>query len=143
MILIIEIKNLDSKVACECMETGNKGDVWLNSGAWLAIYMPLFILFFVILPQQRKMQRSITLKIKKKKGLIIMANEVIKKYIGKNCKISTGPYGTNIVGKIIEINENWIEVETKKGIQLINAEFVQSVKIYPSNQIENRMSQEP
>jgi len=32
-------------------------------------------------------------------------------------------------GKIINVNENWIEVETKKGIELINAEFVQSIKI--------------
>ncbi len=59
----------------------------------------------------------------------MMTNEIIKKYIGKNCKISTGPYGTNVTGKIIEINENWIEVETKKGSELINAEFIQSIKV--------------
>ncbi len=27
------------------------------------------------------------------------------------------------------VNENWIEVETKKGKELINAEFIQSIKI--------------
>jgi len=59
-----------------------------------------------------------------------MNNELISKYIGKNCKISTGTYyGTAAVGKIISINENWMEVETKKGIELINAEFIQSIKI--------------
>lgn len=61
-----------------------------------------------------------------------MTNEVIKKYIGKNCKISTGSFGTNVIGKIIDVSENWIEVETKKGKELINAEFIQSIKIYPS-----------
>lgn len=91
--------------------------------------MPMVILFFIILPQQSRLQRSIVSRIKKRKGLIIMASEVIKKYIGRNCKISTGTYGTNITGKIIDVNENWIEVETKKGIELINAEFVQSIKI--------------
>lgn len=96
---------------------------------WIAIYMPLFILFFIILPQQREMQKSIILRIKKRKGLIIMTNEVIKKYIGKTCKISTGSYGTNAIGKIIDVNENWIEIETKKGNELINAEFIQSIKI--------------
>ena len=55
-------------------------------------YMPLFIVFFVILPQQREMQKLIILKSKKRKGLIIMMNEVIKKYIGKNCKISIGSF---------------------------------------------------
>ncbi|MCM1989401.1 hypothetical protein KDK92_06585 [Oceanirhabdus seepicola] len=58
-----------------------------------------------------------------------MSNEIIKKYIGKNCIISTGTFGINVVGKIISVEENWIEVETKKGNELINAEFVQSIKI--------------
>lgn len=102
----------------------------MNSGVWIAIYMPLFVLIFVIIPQQINMQRIVSLKIKKKKGLLIMANEAIKKCIGKKCKISTGPYGTNLVGEIIAINENWIEIETKKGSQFINAEFVQSIYIY-------------
>jgi hypothetical protein len=75
------------------------------------------------------MQKAVLFKIKKRKGFIIMTNEVIKKYIGKNCKMSTGSFGTYVVGKIIDVNENWIEVETKKGNELINAEFVQSIKI--------------
>ena len=83
----------------------------------------------MILPQQRQIQKSIILKNNKRKGLITMTNEVIKKYIGKNCRISTGSFGTNVIGKIIDVNENWIEVQTKKGNELINAEFVQSIKI--------------
>ncbi|MEQ8197250.1 MAG: hypothetical protein ABRQ27_04495 [Clostridiaceae bacterium] len=45
------------------------------------------------------------------------------------CKISTGAFGTTIEGKILDTNENWIEIETRKGNQLINAEFVLSIKI--------------
>lgn len=101
----------------------------MNSTSWIAIYLPIFILFFVILPQQRTMEKSIINKKKKGKGLIIMTNEIIKKYIGKNCRISTGSFGTNVVGKIIDVNENWIEIETKKGIEVINAEFIQSIKV--------------
>ena len=58
-----------------------------------------------------------------------MLNELIKKYIGKNCLITTGSFGTNVKGKIVDVNENWLELETKKGKELINAEFVQSIKI--------------
>ncbi len=65
----------------------------------------------------------------KRKGLINMTNEVINKYIGKNCKISTGSFGTTVKGKIIEVKENWIEVQTKNGNELINADYIQSVKI--------------
>ena len=102
----------------------------MNSSTWIAIYMPLFMLLVVILPQQREMQRLVMIKKKKRKGLINMTNEVIKKYVGKKCNIFTGSYGTNIKGKIIAVNENWIEVETKKGSELVNAEFIQSIKIY-------------
>ncbi len=101
----------------------------MNSSSWIAIYMPIFIIFFIIIPQQYEVQRHIAMKNSKKKRGNVMTNEVVNKYIGKNCKISTGSYGTTVVGKIINVNENWIEVETKKGIELVNAEFIQSIKI--------------
>jgi len=101
----------------------------LSSSTFIAIYMPLFILFFIIIPRQREIQKAITLKIKKRKDVIIMTNEVIKKYIGENCKISSGSLGINVVGVITDVNENWIEVETKKGKELINADYIQSIKI--------------
>jgi len=63
-----------------------------------------------------------------------MANEVIKKCIGKNCRLlSTGSAGITVVtGKIIDVNEIWIEIETKKGNVFVNAEFVQSIEMNPS-----------
>lgn len=101
----------------------------MNSSAWITIYMPIFIIIFVLLPEQRLIQRAVIQKKKNIKGRIIMTNDVIKKYVGRDCRISTGSFGTNVVGKIIDVNENWIEVETKKGIEIINAEFVQSIKV--------------
>lgn len=101
----------------------------LNLATWIAIYLPILMLFFVILPQQRNIQKFVIKKIKNRKGFKIMTNEILKKYIGKECRISTGSLGTNVAGKIIDINENWIEVETKKGMEVINAEFIQSIKI--------------
>jgi hypothetical protein len=94
--------------------------------------MPIFLLFFVFLPQQRVVQRSALFKRKRKRGLVNMTNEVIAKFIGKNCRISTGTFGTNVIGKIINVSENWLEIETKKGNELINAEYIQSIKIDPS-----------
>lgn len=91
--------------------------------------MPILIIFFIVIPQQREVQRYIVSKNSKKRRETVMTNEVVNKYIGKNCKISTGSYGTTVVGKIVNVNENWIEIETKKGIELINAEFIQSIKI--------------
>ena len=77
----------------------------MNTGSWVAIYMPLFIIFFIILPQQRAVQKAVLFKIRKRKGVVEMINELIKKYIGKNCLISTGSFGTNVKGKIIDVSQ--------------------------------------
>lgn len=94
----------------------------------IAIYLPLFILLFVIL-NERRIQKLAYIKIKKRRGVIKMTYELIKKYIGENCIIGTLSLGSQVKGKITEINENWLEVETKKGNQLVNIEFIQSIKI--------------
>lgn len=105
----------------------------MDSKVLITVYMPLFILLFVILPQQNELQKLMIIKMiikrRKRKGWIIMTNDIIKKFVGKTCKISTGPFGTYIVGKIIDIKENWIEIETKSGKELINSEFVLTIKI--------------
>lgn len=101
----------------------------MNSGTWIAIYMPLFIILFISIPQQQALKKAVIVKMKKRKGVLMMTNEVLKKYVGKRSVISTGTFGVNVIGKIIDVNENWIEVETKKGHELINAEFIQSIKI--------------
>lgn len=106
------------------------GDDHVTLPIWIAIYLPLFILLFVILPQQQLIRRTMILKlIRKKKGEKTMSNETIKKYVGALCSISSGAYASVVTGKIITVTDNWIEVETKKGIELVNAEFVQNIKI--------------
>lgn len=47
-----------------------------------------------------------------------MTNEVIKKYVGKHCKSSTGAFGTTIAGRIIDTNEKWLE-NIRKQCQVV------------------------
>lgn len=103
----------------------------MNTGSFIAIYMPLFIIFIIILPRQRAAEKAVLFRIRKRKGkgAIKMINELIKKYIGKSCQISTGNFNNSVKGKITDVNENWLELETKKGKELVNAEFIQSIKI--------------
>ncbi|WP_236660300.1 DUF6897 domain-containing protein [Isachenkonia alkalipeptolytica] len=101
----------------------------MNPGAWIAIYMPVFILLFVIIPQQNQMQALAAKHNIKRRRRTRMSHEMIKKYIGKVCKVTTGSYGSTTSGKIVDVKENWIELETKKGIELMNAEFVQNIKV--------------
>ena len=91
--------------------------------------MPLFILFFIILPSNRMMKKSIMIAKKRKLGRVAMTNEVIKKYVGEKCAISTGSLGTSVVGVITNVSENWLEVQTKSGSELVNADFVVNIRI--------------
>ena len=56
------------------------------------------------------------------------ANALVQKYKGKYCYISTGTLGEKIIGKIVDVNENWIEVETKKGNAILNLDYIQNIK---------------
>ncbi|HWQ59370.1 MAG TPA: hypothetical protein VN540_10155 [Clostridia bacterium] len=96
---------------------------------WIAIYLPLFVLFLVILPEQSRMAAAAR-RIHAKRRSIKVTNEVIVKYIGRNCLISAGSYGVSTSGRIVSVNGNWVEVETKKGAtELINADYIQSIRI--------------
>ncbi len=58
-----------------------------------------------------------------------MSNAPIKKHIGRHCQITTMLNEKKVVGKIVNVVENWIEVETKKNTEFVNAEFIASFKI--------------
>lgn len=106
----------------------------MNIEIWIAIYLPVFILLFVILPHQR---RIILNKIRKKRGNKFIVNELIKKYIGKNCIVSTGSFGGTVRGHISAVEDNWIEINTKKGFQLINAEFITNISEVPAKKLKS------
>lgn len=57
-----------------------------------------------------------------------MTNELLTKCLGYECDIYSNGL-TGVTGKITEVNENWVEVQTKKGIEVINLDFIQKIKI--------------
>lgn len=98
--------------------------------SYIAIWLPIFIVIVLILPQQAAERTAVARLIsRKKEGRIAMTNELVKKYIGKHCRITTGSMGINVTGRITEVNENWIEIETKKGKEIVNLDFIQNISI--------------
>lgn len=95
--------------------------------AYISIWMMLIIIFMII-PQQIEKRRIKNRIVKRKRGHKRMTNELVKKYIGCECEIASSGM-TGIVGKITETNENWIEVQTKKGYEVVNLDFIQKIKI--------------
>lgn len=98
--------------------------------SYIAIWLPIFIAIVIILPQQAA-ERTVVARLisRRKKGRIAMTNELVKKYLGKYCRITTGSMGINVTGRITEVNENWIEIETKKSKEIVNLDFIQNISI--------------
>lgn len=102
----------------------------MNPGTWIAIFLPTFILLFVIIPAEQQRHRILISK-KRRKGKLIMTNELLKKYLGIRCNISTGSFGGTITGVITTLEDNWMEVSTKTGNHLINVEYVTHIAQAP------------
>jgi hypothetical protein len=78
--------------------------------------------------QQARYQQLMIAKLKRHRESNRMTNELLQKFIGMSCKISTGSYGTTVKGRIVEVQDNWVEVETTHGRELLNADFIQTIK---------------
>ena len=100
----------------------------LNPSIWIAIYLPMFVVLFILIPSK---QRIINAKIKqRKKRGVKMSNYLIKSYIGRVCNISSGSFGPTFKHvEIVEVVDNWIKVEGKGKIDLINIDYIQNIKI--------------
>ena len=58
-----------------------------------------------------------------------MPIEMLKEFIGKNCTITLFNEISGIQGTILSIEENWIKVEEKKKIRIINGDMIRDISI--------------
>lgn len=98
----------------------------MDSFSWIAIYIPLLLILFTAYRQKKHMRLTNT---RKRKRGHTMTNELLRSYLSKHCKISTGSMDNSITGTLKELNDNWLEVQTNKGIELVNIDYIQKIKI--------------
>lgn len=60
-----------------------------------------------------------------------MTNELIKSLIGKVCTIKVGAFEGYDKVTILEIVDNWVRIEYNGSIQLINTDYITSIRIMP------------
>lgn len=56
-----------------------------------------------------------------------MPTEMIKEFIGKECVISLFNEVGGVQGTILAVEENWIKVEEKKKIRIINGDMIRDI----------------
>ena len=71
------------------------------------------------------------IKRKKKGRKRKMPQELMKEFIGKVCTIILFNDSFGVQGKIVALEDNWIKVEEKNRIRLINGDMVRDISIVP------------
>ena len=96
-------------------------------------YLPIIMLFIIIFITSLN-ERMLVIKniIQKKKGREYM-NEVIQRYIGKDCLIYLSLSSTVVAGNVINLNDNWLTVKTKDGEETVNLDYIIRIKEHPVN----------
>lgn len=64
---------------------------------------------------------------KKKGAKRKMPTEMIKEFIGKECVISLFNEVGGVRGTILAVEDNWIKVEEKKRIRIINGDMIRDI----------------
>ncbi len=106
----------------------------MNAGTWIAIFMPLFLMLFIFIPQAQAQHNAMLrnkYKVRAGREDRFVENQMIAQCLGKHCLISTGGMNGSFQGTVVEINDNWLKVEHKGVVDLINCDYIQSIRELP------------
>ena len=104
----------------------------MNWYLWFIIFLLLFVIPAMRARRRRRIRTAKRNRIKRRKGVNTM-NEMIKEYIGKEVIVTDG-YSTGVVGVVVRVEENWLELEEKNGNkQIVNTDYISRIKEYPRN----------
>ncbi len=106
--------------------------------------MPLLLLLFIIISEQNKRRKlarlqQIIKKRKTSKGAKIM-NELLQKYIGKECLVYT--INTQLAGVVASVENGWLRLEDPKAgdEELVNLDYIIRIREYPRKKNGNKKS---
>lgn len=60
-----------------------------------------------------------------------MPKELLEEFMGKVCVIVLFNESFGVQGKIIAVQDNWIKVEEKNRVRLINGDMIRDISIAP------------
>lgn len=90
------------------------------------------VLLFVVIPAERSHMWMLNILRKRKKGVVgTVPTEMMKEFIGKVCSISLFNETFGITGKIVSLEDNWLKVEEKDTIRIVNGDMIRDIKLMP------------
>lgn len=58
-----------------------------------------------------------------------MPQELMKEFVGKVCTIVLFNDSFGMTGKIVAVEDNWIKVEEKKTVRIINGDMIRDIAV--------------
>ena len=95
---------------------------------WWICYIVLIL--FIIIPRRNKFYLEIINR-KKKGRKRKMPQELMKEFIGKVCTIILFNESFGVQGRIVAVEDNWIKIEEKNKVRLINGDMIRDISIAP------------
>ena len=96
-----------------------------------SIYVVILILFIVIPTINNKNYMMLINFYKKRGRKAKMTENLLKEFMGKVCSIGLFSVGYSVVGKIVSLENNWIKIEEKGSIRVINGDMIKDIKLLP------------
>ncbi len=92
----------------------------------IACLCTLSVLFLVLEEEQRKRRIVRRMQNRKKRGRFSTMRQLIERFLGKEVVISS--IIGSVRGVLCELSDNAVAVETKGGTQVVNIDYIYSVK---------------
>ena len=100
----------------------------MEASSFIAIYMPIFIVLFVIVPLMKRKSLAIQ-RARKKRSEPTMTNPLFLEYIGKRCNIVTSFGRSYRQVEILAVEENWLKISKSGTEHLLNIDLIESLKV--------------
>lgn len=94
------------------------------------LWIVLVFLFIIILNNKtkRKKQVEILRKIRNRRDKTVNG-DMLKAYIGKECVVYV--LDKYVSGTVEAVNDNWLNIKTGDGLEMVNIEYIVRIKEYP------------
>ena len=103
----------------------------MDTAVWICIFVPIFMVLMMQSIGRKKQKQQNIIKALKMKGGFEMS-EAVKRFIGKDCIITT--MNENVTGVIEAVEDDWIVVKSKSNnAEIIKIDYISRVQEYPRN----------
>ena len=98
----------------------------IKTNSWFFLFIILFLC--IIIPQRNRFMLA-RIQRRRKEGNRTMPIEMLREYIGQDCTISLFNDIGGVQGRILAVEANWVKIEEKKRIRIINGDMIRDIAI--------------